>query len=50
MWKDIKFYDLNIEDMENVAVDYADKYKEFDRDVREWGVFVFLKNDIDKFR
>jgi hypothetical protein len=22
MWKDIKFYDMNIEDMENVALDY----------------------------
>mmetsp|Transcript_20727 Transcript_20727/g.31788 ORF Transcript_20727/g.31788 Transcript_20727/m.31788 type:complete len:653 (+) Transcript_20727:3424-5382(+) len=49
-WKDHKFYDLNIEDMEDVAVDYQEKYRSFDKDVREWGVFVFLKNDVDKFR
>ena len=35
--------------MEDVAVDFQDKYRAFDRDVREWGVFVYLRNDIDKF-
>lgn len=49
-WKDIKFYDLNIEDMEDVAVDFGRKYNAFDRDVRDWGVYVFLKTEIDKFR
>jgi len=49
-WKDIKFQDLQIDEMEDVAVDYQEKYRAFDKDVREWGVFVFLKNEVDKFR
>jgi dynein heavy chain len=24
-------------------------YRKFNRDTKEWGVFVFLKNEIDKF-
>jgi len=50
IWKDIKFYDLDIDEMDNDALDFQDKYRAFDRDVREWGVYVHLKTDIDKFR
>jgi len=50
MWKDTKFYDLDVGGMEDVAVDFQEKYRNFDRDVREWGVYNFLKTDIDKFR
>jgi dynein heavy chain len=49
-WKDIRFYDLNIEEMEDVAVDYQEKYRKFDKDVKEWGVFAHLKTEVDKFR
>lgn len=50
MWKDTKFYDLDIENMEYTAIDFQGKYEGFDKDVKEWGVFTFLKAEIDKFR
>jgi len=49
VWKDIKFYDLDIEDMLDVSMDFALKYKALDKEVRDWHVFMFLKNDIEKF-
>lgn len=50
MWKDCKFYDLDIENMEYVAIDFQGKYEGFDKDVKEWAVYTFLKSEIDKFR
>lgn len=48
--KDIKFYDLEPDEMEAMAEDkFQDKYRKFDKEVRDWGVFNFLKNEIDKF-
>jgi dynein heavy chain len=51
-WKDIKFMDLQAEDMANVACDYQDKCKEFlvDKEVKDWGVFAHIKQSVDKFR
>jgi dynein heavy chain len=49
-WKDIKFYDLPIEEMDDLAVDFQDKCRAFDRDVRDWGVYVSLKSNIDTVR
>lgn len=49
-WKDIRFYDLNIEQMDEEAQDFQDKVKSLSREVHDWGVFHFLKNDIEKFR
>ena len=49
-WKDIKFYDLDVEEMDDVAVDFQDKCKAFDRDVRDWGVYVALRGGIDAVR
>jgi len=43
-WKEIHFKDLEIEEMDNIAEDFKDKYQTFSRDVKEWGVFTFLKN------
>ena len=36
--------------MDNDAEDMQDKVKALDRDVREWGIFNHIKNEIDKFR
>jgi dynein heavy chain len=49
-WKEINFKDLEIDDMDNVALDYKERYQAFDKDVREWGVFTFLKSQIDNFK
>jgi dynein heavy chain, axonemal len=49
-WKICSFYDLNIDDMDDRAVEFQEKIKTFDKEVRQWGVFDFLKNKIDQFR
>jgi dynein heavy chain len=49
-WKEINFKDLEIDEMDNVALDYKERYVAFDKDVREWGVFTFLKSQIDNFK
>ena len=46
-WKICSFYDLNIDDMDDRAVEFQEKIKTFDKEVRQWGVFDFLKNKID---
>jgi dynein heavy chain len=35
--------------MEEIAYDFQEKYRAFDKDVRDWGIYTFLKNDIEKF-
>jgi dynein heavy chain len=49
-WKETNFKDLEIDEMDNVALDYKERYVAFDKDVREWGVFTFLKSQIDNFK
>lgn len=62
-WKQEKFYDLNIDLMSNMflciefhylmddkAVEFQEQIKGFDKEVRQWGVYDFLKNKIDVFR
>lgn len=43
-WKEINFKDLEIDEMDNIAEDFKDKYVAFDKDVKDWGVYAFLKN------
>jgi dynein heavy chain len=50
IWKDVRFYDMNVEEMEDIAIEFQEKYRRFDKDVKEWGVFTHIKNDIDKFK
>jgi dynein heavy chain len=35
--------------MEEIAYDFQEKYRAFDKDVRDWGIYTYLKNDIEKF-
>jgi len=49
-WKLIFFYELKIDDMDDRAVEFQEKIKNFDKEVRQWGVFDYLKNRIDQFR
>ena len=59
IFKEITFYGLDMEKMDNDAEDFQDKVKGLVRmptsgghtsEVRDWGVFNHLKNEIDKFR
>ena len=36
--------------MDDKAVDFQDKIRSFDREVRQWGVYEWLKSNIEKFR
>lgn len=45
-WKDIRFGDLDCENMLYDAQDFFDKCIEFDKDVREWGIYSHLKSEI----
>lgn len=49
-WKQEKFYELNIDMMDDKAVEFQEGIKGFDKEVRQWGVFDYLKNKIDQFR
>ena len=49
-WKNIKFYDLNIDMMDDSAVEYQEKLKTFDKEVRAWNVYEFLRLNIERFR
>jgi dynein heavy chain len=49
-WKVVSFRELKIDDMDDRAVEFQEKIKNFDKEVRQWGVFDFLKNKIDQFR
>jgi hypothetical protein len=57
VWKDVKFADLDQngktrdgQDLDDVAQDFQDQYRAFDRDVREWGVYLALKQSVDNVR
>jgi len=49
-WKNVTFYELRIDDMDDRAVEFQEKIKGFDKEVRQWGVYEYLKNKIDQFR
>lgn len=56
-WKDIRFTDLDQNgrtrdgiDLDEVAADFQDRYRAFDREVREWGVYVALAGSVDNVR
>jgi len=36
--------------MDNIALDYKEKYLQFPREVREWGAYTFMKNQIENFK
>jgi dynein heavy chain len=49
-WKDIGFRDVDVEAMDDDAVDFQDRCKQSDRDVRDWGAYVALRGRIDEVR
>lgn len=36
--------------MDDRAVEFQEMIKKFDKEVRQWGVYEYLKNKIDQFR
>jgi dynein heavy chain, axonemal len=49
-WKDIRFTEINTKLMEDRAGEILDQLRGFDRDVRIWGIYEFIKNKIEGFR
>jgi len=43
-WKDLSFYDLHIEDMDEVAVEFIQKLLNMNKEARVWPIYEFLKS------
>ena len=50
LWKDVRFYDLEVDVMEDESIEYQQKCRAQHKDVKDWQVFKYLKNDVDKFK
>lgn len=50
IWKDISYYDLNIDDIEMRVIDYYNKLTNMNKDIRGWGIYDFLKTKFILFR
>jgi dynein heavy chain len=50
IWKDISFYELNIDDIETRVIDYYNKLMNMNKDIRTWAIFEFLKSKFILFR
>lgn len=49
-WKVVAFCNLRWDDMDDRAVEFQEQIKNFDKEMRQWGVFEYMKNKIDQFR
>ena len=49
-WKDIGFYELKIDDIEQIVIDYYNKITNMNKDIRAWSIYDFLKNKFHLFR
>ena len=49
-WKDLGFYDLRIEDMDEVAVEFTQRLMNMNKEARQWPIYEFLKLKFAKFR
>ena len=49
-WKDILFYDLDLNDMDFTALNFEDNVKGFGKDVKDWHVYNHIKSEVQKFR
>jgi dynein heavy chain len=49
-WKHITFYELDVESMDDLAVDFINKIRDMPKDVRQWGIYEFMKNKLELFR
>jgi len=45
-WKDILFYDLDLNDMDFTALNFEDNVKSFGKDVKDWGVYNHIKSEV----
>lgn len=50
VWKDVSFYELKIDDMDEVAVEFIQRLQNSNKDVRHWPIYDFLKNKFFGFR
>lgn len=48
-WKDTKFNQIDSNQMNDEAQDFSDKLKSVDREIRNWGIYDWLKNRIESF-
>lgn len=49
-WKNITFYELAVEEMDDLAVDFINKIRDMPKEVRQWGIYEFMKNKLELFR
>ncbi len=49
-WKQGKFSDLDVEDMENIAGQYTKQVSKLGREIKRWRVWESMKDKLDKFR
>lgn len=50
IWKQYKFNELNMDEIDDVAGDFLEKLRVLDKDVKVWGVFNVLKDKIETLR
>lgn len=48
-WKDVKFDKIDSNAMNDEAQEFSDKLKSVDREIRNWGIYDYLKNRIESF-
>lgn len=46
----MKFYDLNLNDLDFEALNFEDQIKNLSKEVRDWGVFNHIRSEVQKFR
>jgi dynein heavy chain len=49
-WKQTTFLDLNVEDIQSEIIKFNERLNSMGKEVREWGVWSNLKEDLDKFK
>jgi len=49
-WKDIGFYHINIEEIEQIVIDYYNKLYNMRKDISQWPVYDFFKQKLVLFR
>jgi dynein heavy chain len=51
IWKDISFYELNIDDIEQTVIDYYNNLtQKMPKDIKQWPIYDFLKSKFMLFR
>jgi len=49
-WKVIQFKDLQMGDMDDRAIEFTEKLRDLDKEIKQWNVYEFLKQKVDVFR